>query len=252
MVEGRSKRDRENSGERNKMVEVEKGTSRNVRQLLGAGRHHQRGTGRDLPGTHRGDQRAGALASNAVRAINQKARPKQGAEDTERQRPHGSVDRYSDGCSRDNIDWGQTTPRARWRGRVVKRRGSAASLMVTKLKKGRAVILGKDEAPSSHSSPTGHARRYRSRAGRCSIRLKTVSQTPSGSSYGPRRVSGGRVRAPFQRDRRHGDVRLDLARLRNSDVGIKPTIGLFQPHRHRADRGPDRTTRQIQTPQQRP
>jgi amidase len=204
-------------------VDLETATVADLRTLLDSGRL----TSEDLTRAYL--DRIDALNSkgpslNAVRAINPDALNEARAADAARRKkgPHGPLLGIPV-LLKDNIDVKGMTTTA---GSValVDSRPSVDAPLVTGLKKAGAVILGKAKLTEFANYLTGGMPAGYSSAGGQVLNPYDVSQTPSGSSSGPA-VSSAVGFAPLTIGTETSGSILSPSSA-NSDVGIKPTVGL--------------------------
>ena len=204
------------------LVDLETATVAQLSQLLDAGRI----TSEELVRAHL--ERIEALNAqgpslNAVRAINPRALAEARAADAARHRPHGQLLGIPV-LLKDNIDVRGMTTTA---GSValVESFPAVDAPLVTQLKKAGVVILGKAKLTEfANFLTTGMPPGYSSAGGQV-LNPYDVSQSPSGSSSGPA-VSSAVGFAPLTVGTETSGSILSPS-FANSDVGIKPTLGLI-------------------------
>jgi amidase len=204
------------------LVDLETATVAQLSQLLDAGRI----TSEELVRAY--TERIEALNAqgpslNAVRAINPQALAEARAADAARHRPHGQLLGIPV-LLKDNID---VRGMATTAGSValIESFPAVDAPLVTQLKKAGVVILGKAKLTEfANFLTTGMPAGYSSAGGQV-LNPYDVSQTPSGSSSGPA-VSSAVGFAPLTVGTETSGSILSPS-FANSDVGIKPTVGLI-------------------------
>lgn len=204
------------------LVDLETATVAQLSQLLDAGRI----TSEELVRAYL--ERIEALNAqgpslNAVRAINPQALAEARAADAARHQPHGQLLGIPV-LLKDNIDVRGMTTTA---GSValVESFPAADAPLVTQLKKAGVVVLGKAKLTEfANFLTTGMPAGYSSAGGQV-LNPYDVSQSPSGSSSGPA-VSSAVGFAPLTVGTETSGSILSPS-FANSDVGIKPTLGLI-------------------------